>query len=102
VNNDELGTLIVDLLNKWVREDINTELFLAIVSSIPKPKKPPDKPENLRPISVTSIWYRVIAKVLADRLKPHLPKLYSLNQHGFCPGRNVLTALLNVKLCTEL
>jgi hypothetical protein len=78
-NNDIIGTTLVDLLNRWVHEDLNTELFLAIVSAIPKPKKPPDEPQNLRPISVTSAWYRLVAKVLAERLKPHLHMLYSDN-----------------------
>jgi hypothetical protein len=79
VDNEILGQLIVDLLNRWVGEELNTELFLAIVSAIPKPKKPPDNPQNLRPISVTSIWYRLVAKTFAERLKPHLHLLYSKN-----------------------
>jgi hypothetical protein len=78
-NNEITGTLLVDLLNRWVHEDMNNELFLAIVSAIPKPKKTPDEPCNLRPISVTSGWYRLVAKVLAERLKPYLPMLYSNN-----------------------
>lgn len=79
LHNDILGDVITGLLNKWVNEDLNTDLFLAIISAIPKPKKPPDSPENLRPISVMSIWYRLVAKVFAERLKPHLTTLYSTN-----------------------
>jgi hypothetical protein len=85
-----------------VHEEGNSELFTAIMSTIPKPKKPPDAPQNLRPISVASVWYRLVAKVFVERLKPLLKLLYSPNQHGFCPGRNVLSALVNVHLCTEI
>lgn len=70
---------MVGLLNRWVQEDLSSELFTAIVSTIPKPKKPPDTPQNLRPISVTSVWYRLVAKVFVERLKPLLPILYSTN-----------------------
>ena len=97
-----MASLITDLLNRWVFESLSTELFLAIVSAIPKPKKPPDKPSNLRPISVTSVWYRIVAKVFTERMAPYLSTLYSENQYGFCPHRNVMTALVNVRLCTEV
>lgn len=79
LSNDSLGDIITELLNRWINEELNTDLFLAIISAIPKPKKPPDKPQNLRPISVTSIWYRLVAKVFTERLKPHLLTLYSTN-----------------------
>ena len=92
----------MNLLNKWVGEEVSSDLFLAIVSTIPKPQKPPDRPQNLRPISVTSVWYRILAKIFSDRMQQFLPRLYSQNQHGFCPKRNVMTALVNVRLCTEL
>ena len=88
-------------LNAWILEQVSTDLFLARVSTIPKPKKPPDQPANLRPISVMNVWYCIVAKVFTHRLTPYLTLLYSSNQSGFCPGRNILTALTNIKLCTD-
>lgn len=69
--------MIVDILNGWVLEEFNTDLFVSLISAIPKPKKPPDQPENLRPIAVTSLWYRVVSKLFAVRLSPYLHTIYS-------------------------
>ena len=72
-----MGTMLVDIVNGWILEEYNTDLFISLISAIPKPKKPPDKPENLRPIAVTSLWYRVVSKLFALRLSPHLLDIYS-------------------------
>ena len=101
-NNDILGELVCQLLNRWVFDrGVTPDLFLAILSAIPKPKKPPDRPSNLRPICITSIWYRIVLKLFVLCLTPSLRESYSANQHGFCPSRNVMTALTNIKLTVE-
>jgi hypothetical protein len=43
-------------------------LHLAYLSAIPKSDRPTTEPKNLRPISVSSIWYRWVAKVFVLRL----------------------------------
>lgn len=102
LTNPRLADLILHALQRWVWDgDPSNELFLAILSAIPKQDKPTNEAKNLRPISVTSIWYRVIAKIFQDRLSQFLPNLYSANQHGFCPGKNVQTALLNILTSIE-
>lgn len=95
--NDHLAETICSLLNHWVFDNPESaELHLTLLSAIPKTGKPTSEPKNLRPISVASIWYRWIAKIFAMRLDPHLPNIYSPNQHGFCPRKNVNTALLTL------
>ena len=39
--------------------------------------------------------------MFACRLNKFLPSLLSPDQHGFCPGRNCCTALLNALACLE-
>lgn len=53
---------------------------------IPKVKKV-RKSSDLRPISLCNTVYRVITKVLENRLKVILDSLISENQSAFVPGR---------------
>lgn len=45
---------------------------------------------------MTSIWYRLLMKTFTNRLHDMLQILFSDDQHGFCPNRNVGTALMTV------
>ena len=57
---DEIAEFICDTLNKWVQGEVGDELLLTLLTAIPKPDRDPSQAANLRPISVTSIWYRLV------------------------------------------
>lgn len=59
--------------------------FIAI---IPKTKSA-SKVEHYRPISLCNVTYKIISKILANRLKPHLGFFISPFQMGFVSGRNI-------------
>lgn len=69
--------------NKLLREQNHT--FIAL---IPK-RLGASAIHHFRPISLCNIIYKIISKLLANRLKPFLSKIISLFQIAFVPGRHI-------------
>jgi hypothetical protein len=63
--------------------------FLAL---IPKANKPVTF-DDFRPISLCNLVYKVIAKVIANRIKPILSRCLSAEQLGFLQGRRIQDAI---------
>lgn len=62
------------------------ESFIAL---IPKPEKSMT-PNRLRPIALCNVVYKIISKVISNRLKPLLPMLVSEEQTRYVEGRQIL------------
>ncbi|PKU64444.1 Putative ribonuclease H protein [Dendrobium catenatum] len=60
----------------------------TLVILLPKVKNP-EHPTNFRPISLYQTIYKVVAKVLVNRLKGVIPKLICEEQAPFVPGRSI-------------
>ena len=58
----------------------------GIISLIDKKDKDTSLLENLRPISLLSVDYKILTKVIAKRLEKLLPKIINPDQTGYVKG----------------
>jgi hypothetical protein len=64
--------------------------FLAL---IPKEERVTN-PRQFRPIALCNVIYKVITKVIANRLKPILPFIISKEQSGYVEGRQIMDSVI--------
>ena len=75
-------------------------LNATFVSLIPK-KYGADELKNFRPISLVGGMYKIIAKLLANRLSVVLGKTISSSQNAFVKGRQILDSVLIANECLD-
>ena len=71
----------------------------GIISLIPKKSKDKTILENLRPISLLNVDYKILTKVIAKRIEKVLPTLINPGQTGYVKGRYIGE---NVRLIYDL
>ncbi|KAF7835276.1 reverse transcriptase [Senna tora] len=72
----------------FVNATIPSEWNQTMICLIPKCQNPAEV-KNFRPISLCTSLYKIVSKIVVNRLKPLIPDLVSFNQRAFVPGRKV-------------
>jgi exonuclease III len=96
----ELSPILFKCFVKSVNEgQLSQDQRRAIISLIPKQDKDLRFIKNWRPISLLNVDYKVLAKLIAMRLKPLLPALINEDQRGYVTDRVIGE---NIRLIDDL
>ena len=85
------GNCVGDSVKEEVRNiflscEMPTFLNQTLIALIPK-QKGPETISHFRPISLCNTVYKLVTKILVQRLRPHVPNLISPCQTAFVAGR---------------
>lgn len=83
VIGEKVCTTVLEFLNGGT---LSLSINSTFIAHIPKVQHPTSF-NKFKPISLCNVLYKIITKILANRLKRVLPSILSLNQSVFIHGR---------------
>ena len=81
----DASKVILNCLNSTFLLDNINHTNIALIPKVRSPRSP----EDYRPISLCNVFYKIIAKVIANHLKVVLDDIISPNQSAFVPSRMI-------------
>ena len=97
VGEDVVKSTQYFFLHNYIMPNLNSNLLILI------PKVPgADKLDNFRPIALANFQFKIITKILADRLGLIAAKIISPNQRGFIPGRHIHDCIMTASEAVNL
>eukprot|EP00253_Pinus_taeda_P007501 PITA_07501 len=91
VKQDILNVVEDSRLNRTILKVLNS----SFISLIPKEDNA-QTPNKFGPIALCNVIYKIISKVVANRLKPLLPSLVYVGQSSYVQGKQILNNIIQV------
>jgi hypothetical protein len=90
---DEMRQILNDI---FLKKHITAQKKRGILICLPKTQST-STPDSYRPISLLNTEYKLLARIMAHRLKPILAEQLSTCQYCGIPGRSIVDALATVR-----
>ena len=87
---EDVTAVVLQALNSSIVPESLNATFISLISKVKNPKKVSD----FRPISLCNVVYKLIAKVVVNRLKKLLAKMIPDSQSAFLSGRLITDNIL--------
>ena len=89
---EEVGDLVEDSRKTSnIPKSLNATFLVLITEEIGS-----EDPKKFKPITLCNVIYKIVSKVITNRLHPLLPLIISLEQVGFVEGRKILDGIILV------
>lgn len=76
-------------LNPFLIHDVNKTLLTLVPKCVD-----PSRVSQFRPIALCNVVYKVVTKIVAQRMRTIMPYVVSANQSSFIPGRSTIDNIL--------
>ena len=85
-----IKTMFIDMINESYQENtLADSLRSGVLNLIPKGQKDTRHLKNLRPITLLNSDYKIIERLISNRMVPSLQEIIHPNQTGFLPNRRI-------------
>ena len=86
----QMGPMLYDaIIYSYEQNILHKTARSGVLNLIPKPNKDSRKIENLRPITLLNVDYKILEKAMANRILAPLKEIIHSDQRGFLPGRQI-------------
>jgi hypothetical protein len=93
-----MTTFFSDILSTG---NIPDKMKRAKIIAILKPGKPPDQPKSYRPIALLSVIFKLLERLIYNRISPQILNAIPIEQAGFRPNRSCSDQILALTTFVE-